>query len=131
MRFEDLRRLEERFEGAANDVQRLAASLSRDIRDNPSISAAEMKFKVQTMLSAQAPVNQMAAMTAEMAYRLALQTEPIDDDAFKDIAPPETSVGDEAGEGKSGIVVNGKIVVTGTAAGQTPPERDAHGEAEG
>lgn len=120
MRFEDLRKLEKRYEGAAADVERLAAALSRDIKENPSISPAEMKFKVQTMLGSTAAINMLTAMLAEMAYRIALETEP---------APAEgAEVGDEAGEGKSGVVVNGRIVMTGSAAGKTPPERESESE---
>ena len=132
MRFEDLRKLEERFAGAADDVDRLAGALAKDIRDNPTIPPAEMKFKVQTMLAATSTINIATAMMAEMAYRLAGHTVPLEeiDILAQQEGFTEAKIGDEAGEGKSGLVVNGRIVMTGSAAGKTPPERESN-EVEG
>lgn len=71
MKFDNLRKLEERFTIAGEDVDALIEALAKDIALNKDITAPEMKFQIQGSLATQATVNRLTAMAAEMAYRLA------------------------------------------------------------
>lgn len=97
MRMEDLRALEERYEQAGADLDEFLAGLAKDIKDNPTISPAEMKFKMQQAFTAGAPINKLTALATEMAYRLAMTGIEIEKECGINILGEDTLNGEAKG----------------------------------
>lgn len=72
MRMKDLRRLQERFDGAADRVDRFTAALGNDIHDS-DLQTVELKNAIASILAEKTTINDLLPMAAEMAYRLATE----------------------------------------------------------
>lgn len=72
MKFEQLRKIEERFDKAGDYLDNTIAALQKDIELNPTMSAEEMKFNLSGVLMNVTNIATLLDVTAEAVHRLAM-----------------------------------------------------------
>lgn len=72
MKFEQLRKIEERFEKAGDYLDNTIAALQKDIELNPTMPVEEMKFNLSGVLMNVTNIATLLDITSEAVYRLAM-----------------------------------------------------------